>query len=871
MECRLSCRSGNTSTLTLDRFRWAALQLEAIKKLRPMNPQAITKTLHSLPKDLDDTYESILSKITAEETLTALRWIAFATRPLLIEELIDACAIKYSESSNIDQQFDRQNKFTPSDILDLLPGLVAVDPPLQEFESFLPGVHIVTFAHFSVQEYLLGERIKSGLAKMYSLEPQLSNHALARDCLAYLRCCNSFSLRTATYPLRGYAWDYWAWHAQFETSKPHDQIGTDAQAFFKFIAYQKSANGEASFDHLLSLLSDVAAWHAMPESAKLELRDCLSIPFFYNEFDISTWLGSSNSNSSPRQYEYQPLRLDRQEIRLVELFPSPKPFTEIRCKMLTVSLVDKPQFDALSYVWGDPLRVGYIRMDGLLLQIPTNLIDVLRNFRGKGNKDKRVLFADAICFDRHVFAEEQLAVEDLHIMMSPRMSSEREARFQLTPRIFKAAQQVAIGLGERDDADAKAIEFVREIASKPIEKSKDGQETKGPPTASYDAELGPSILRLFQRKWWLRSWPIQELILPLRATLYYGDIAVTFETFQKFFQMENELQKYLDAGSYDALATSKAWIGAKRVSMIRSEYAQGRIPPLPELLWATQLHEARRARDKIYALLGLLSLEQEESERLVIRYSSEIDLFTQVATYILARNTTVDILSYASCHPFQNSKPKDYCPSWVPNFAIAQTIPPLICGSFGPHDHEDLYNAGKQHGPPEVEVSKDSKSLQVKGFRIDAIEALYNTFADETNTNVLDRYTSLVQVRSSMKRPSGQSSLEAYWRSIHLDQWEGRRLTRDIQALVKNRLVTVEGATELAQTNELFDLQYCRGRRLFLTRLGYLGLGPANLKIGDLVTVLPGGKVPYILRQHGDNYTLIGEGFVRLPHHLTYY
>jgi hypothetical protein len=305
--------------------------------------------------------------------------------------------------------------------------------------------------------------------------------------------------------------------------------------------------------------------------------------------------------------------------------------------------------------------------------------------------------------------------------------------------------------------------------------------------------------------------------------------------------------------------------------VIRSEYAQGRIPALPELLWATQFHEARRARDKIFALLGLLSLGQEESERLVIRRSSDIDLFTQVATYILAQNATVDILSYTSCHPFQNSEAKNYCPSWVPNLAIAQTTPPLICGIFGPHDHEDLYNAGKQHGPPEVEVSKDSKRLQVKGFRIDTIEVLYDKFADETNADVLDRYSSLVQVRSSMKLPSGQSSLEAYWRLIHLDQWEGRRLTVDIQALVKDRLFTMEGATELAQTNNLFDLQYCRGRRLFLTHLGYFGLGPEHLKVGDLVTVLPGGKVPYILRQHGDNYSLIGEGFVHPPHHVTYY
>ena len=37
-------------------------------------------------------------------------------------------------------------------------------------------------------------------------------------------------------------------------------------------------------------------------------------------------------------------------------------------------------------------------------------------------------------------------------------------------------------------------------------------------------------------------------------------------------------------------------------------------------------------------------------------------------------------------------------------------------------------------------------------------------------------------------------------------------------------------------------------RRLFVTSSGHLGLGPAGMMSGDIVAILFGGNVPYILR-----------------------
>ena len=177
-----------------------------------MKPRSINQALQSLPADLDETYERILTKIPAgntQEALSILRWISFATRPMFVEEIMEICAIRLEE----DPEFEIEERYQARDILNILPGLININPPLKSSETPLYGVHTVVFSHFSVQEYLTGSRIISSKARNYTLEAEYSNHFIARSSIAYLSCVNLFDLREEDFPLRGYAWDHWAWHA----------------------------------------------------------------------------------------------------------------------------------------------------------------------------------------------------------------------------------------------------------------------------------------------------------------------------------------------------------------------------------------------------------------------------------------------------------------------------------------------------------------------------------------------------------------------------------------------------------------------------------------------------------------------------------
>jgi hypothetical protein len=44
-----------------------------------------------------------------------------------------------------------------------------------------------------------------------------------------------------------------------------------------------------------------------------------------------------------------------------------------------------------------------------------------------------------------------------------------------------------------------------------------------------------------------------------------------------------------------------------------------------------------------------------------------------------------------------------------------------------------------------------------------------------------------------------------------------------------------------------------------VTRKGYMGRGPLEVREGDIAVVLFGAKVPFMLRKVKDNYILLGE------------
>src|SRR5450432_2237374 len=78
--------------------------------------------------------------------------------------------------------------------------------------------------------------------------------------------------------------------------------------------------------------------------------------------------------------DYRPLVTDRSEIRLLMLLPYEEN-TTVRCSLEHVSLINPPEYCALSYCWGDPTITKEVIINGNLVQVTTNLESALRHLK----------------------------------------------------------------------------------------------------------------------------------------------------------------------------------------------------------------------------------------------------------------------------------------------------------------------------------------------------------------------------------------------------------------------------------------------------------------------------------------------------------
>jgi hypothetical protein len=98
--------------------------------------------------------------------------------------------------------------------------------------------------------------------------------------------------------------------------------------------------------------------------------------------------------------EYSALDTDANEIRLLTLLPDDEN-GRVCCTLMHVSLINPPEYVALSYCWGDQAITREITINGVQVQITTNLESALRHLFCH----YKCLWVDAICINQQDKAE----------------------------------------------------------------------------------------------------------------------------------------------------------------------------------------------------------------------------------------------------------------------------------------------------------------------------------------------------------------------------------------------------------------------------------------------------------------------------------
>jgi hypothetical protein len=310
--------------------------------------------------------------------------------------------------------------------------------------------------------------------------------------------------------------------------------------------------------------------------------------------------------------------------------------------------------------------------------------------------------------------------------------------------------------------------------------------------------------------------------------------------------------------------------------------------------------EATDPRDKIYGLLGLAADRDELKELGVLPdYTQSCqDVYISVAAAIL-RQGHLSALSLA-----QFSKAHIGLPSWVPDWSkpLGDTLQGIST------DHmtlEPAYNASGSllQTKPIFSGIGAAMNVSVSGFAYDEVHDFGATWADFCPLNgtthpfvaakrLLEELVRLSFLRDKLYKDLKERICGAA-RTVTAEigyndngRWAriGNQRYHTAVSLMMNhvnnprqRKLIHSGLLKLIKSDgiqpridELSAGKYCgeigakgHRRKPFVTAKGRLGLGPDHIKPGDVIAVLIGSQVPFVLRKGVDKkYKIVGEAYV---------
>jgi Heterokaryon incompatibility protein (HET) len=579
---------------------------------------------------------------------------------------------------------------------------------------------------------------------------------------------------------------------------------------------------------------------------------------------------------SQERYRHSPLP-NETSIRLLRLLPGERS-SDIRCRLEFTDINNLPKFGGISYTWGDSADKGKIICDEGYLFVPSNLVDALRVLRKE--KDSLLLWGDAACIDQS-------------------NASERGHQVNLMGKVFAGAERVHIWLGQSNGDAEEAFGCIHDILE--IDESV--------PYGSRDTVEGSEAIEAFldnipdtrwnafrrvtTRPWFTRIWVIQEVGLAPEATVMCGELEINWNllvkasTFLRFWLLGERLDFLDGVGYIDDI--SRIYEGCPY-----------------ETTFIYILDKAREQnssdpRDKVFALLGHPSAKRKSGNGTIVQadYSkAAAKVYQELAVELMRDHGNLYPLS-AVVHLSADLTEENATASWVPQWDLQHYLPYMLVRN------RDKFRAAALTNPTFLFPS-NSDILQVEGFIFDTV--LYQAEEILTTDHIPKRsipgskgnYIRVLydmalgwQDSSNSKKTANDSkrilpltlAAEGFDLSIYMEldpDQRARLLLADfaeywiescttnnerangiLNPAIDSLSINFEGLPPpSAYSYRAAAVRALKQRRLFYSKKGYFGLGPAVMQPGDIVCVLFGAQVPFILRRKDSRYQLVGESYV---------
>ena len=568
--------------------------------------------------------------------------------------------------------------------------------------------------------------------------------------------------------------------------------------------------------------------------------------------------------------------LEAGQVRLLHLKATPDP--DIVEFSLSVRSLDDDdvRFEALSYTWGDCSDLHSVSCQGATIQVTRNLLGALRQLK-HASRD-RTFWIDAVCINQ---GDEE----------------EKSVQVAMMRDIYRKADGVVIWLGEVADGTPGAWKLLHHLAwivgkaapedwEKPA--SVEDLRSLGLPTGA--GSEWEALEAIFWRQWFTRVWIIQEISLARKASVHCGQFNMPWDWF-------TSAVGYLHSRRFNQLTACELdMTPALSLSYIaRQVHDGGGTHDLVPLLAASRRSVATDPRDHVYGLLGMVA----DHQMLVPDYTlPAAETYRRLTSMLLSEG--LDVLSLKGDVRWNR---QEGLPSWVPDWSSYQRAYGLIFGSTA--QNENMRACGDTTANP-PRFSHDGRTLWLQGAVVDQVKHVGGTFMRHgiDHTKPLPRLVGPELAQQShhwivvrtlriweklaldlKTYPTGESIESAYHRTLvgGVDLapqavGDGATMSDLYSAYWGHHLrfpgesqkpspLTPDEVRKNAQTYEhsMFAVAYCR--RLFVTKKGYIGLGPNSTKPGDSVVLFCGGRTAYILRprQNTDpcTYEFLGESYVR--------
>jgi hypothetical protein len=606
---------------------------------------------------------------------------------------------------------------------------------------------------------------------------------------------------------------------------------------------------------------------------------------------------------------YRPLSKDRKETRFVMIKPATNQEEEIECSMYTAELDECPEYRALSYVWGSPNTTQIIRINSLPYRVTMNLFIALKHLRSLGYTHAS-LWIDALSVDQRNLVEQGHQVT----IMGQIYSNAAQVLIWLGPameagRIAVETLRNLATLSLRESQDGKELE---------------GLWREGPPAEILGKERLSALEDIFSRPWWTRQWVIQESVLAKDILILYGREQLGWYDFlaacRNILRLRQHIPYQLSLiwGNFDLLFDTAGFQTTMRIANQRS----ARLNPVKLralTLWDLLVMyrspcESSRSLDKIYALLGMCS----DAKRIVPDYERT---FAAVATDVMVQRIQARMNPNDLSHClFRDSPSHMSLPSWVPDWTDRVDSPPiynhLFTASSSDGSSLDINFSNLTLGLEALLFDQIAISIPYSAIFPDLvpprasqswIKDLFSQFSTlvRPNNASLGRciaYTLCLGydpfTQTSMPLDSEKCYARALVFSLYLESkfHTSRAFTKDAWlaspsgerndngnrgfAFIGDGNNKQEGddwdmykkVDSMTEYNRPFEfyLDSClnpkqrkRGN-LFITCTGHLGWGPTTLMVGDVIALVSGSKVPFVLRklEGRQQYRLLGEGFI---------